>query len=516
MRTNTNRKTIPAWVLAAALGAGTVPAFYAAPAMAADDPQTVREDRVPPAVLATARQQILDSRDVVYRKNGNEYVINFTTPTGIRLQTRVHEDGRLDRPAELAPNQPDGAPKRDERERLLLQWQQRVQQGNAGVVPPGQPPVIVQPPVGQPPLNVPPLPGQPPVPVAIVPTQLQPNQVPPAVLRSFDQYTVGGRDVAYYQLRADQFLRYEANWTAADGSRREVQVTQDGTLSAGPSVLQETVTDAQLEADRPDAGQPSRTVQITAADVTPLAQQTVAKYVPREAADVRYRRDFFANGTSSFGVHWILPQNGKRYWMAIGENGVVLTAPRLSSFQPAPADTEGVRSTSIRREALPANVRAAMDQVTRNDRDARYFQQLREGRTFYGVEWNDAANKRMWLRTDAAGTVVAGPVLAETGRKAAPAYEPRPAGDRIPAGRNDRPGNDRPPLNDRPGNDRPAARLPRAVEDMVQQRTQGGRDVVTTPANEGGRVIYVTTWVGADGRQHQLRLDERGRDVVNK
>jgi len=508
MRNKTNQKKFPAWVLAAALGAGALPAIYAAPALAADDPQDVREDRVPPAVLATARQQILDSREVVYRKSGKEYIINFTTPTGIRLQTRVHEDGRLDRAAELAPNQPDNAPKRDERERLLLAWQQRVAQGNAGVVPPVQPPpVIVQPAPGQPPLNVPPLPGQPPVPVAIVPTALQPNQVPPAVLRSFDQYTVGGRDVTYSQLRADTFLRYEANWTAADGSRREVQVTQDGTLAAGPSVLQETVTDAQLEADRPDAGQPSRIVQITAADVTPQAQQTVAKYVPREAVDVRYRRDYFANGTSSFGVHWILPQNGKRYWIAIGENGVVLTAPRLSSFQPAPADAEGVRSTSIRREAVPANVRAAMDQVTRNDRDAKYVQQMRDGKTFYGVEWTDAANKKMWLRTDAAGTVVAGPVLAETGRKANPAYEqPRPAGERIPAGRNDRPAVP----------DRPATRLPKAVEDMVQQRTQGGRDVATTPANEGGRVIYVTTWIGADGRQHQLRLDERGKDVVNK
>jgi hypothetical protein len=484
----------PLWVLATAIATG-VPAALPVAGFAQEDPQTVREDRVPPEVLQAARRQILDSQDVVYRKQGGTYIINFTTASNLRLQTRVRENGELVQPAELAPNQPDNAPNRAERARLLTEWQQRVAAQQVPPppmpVPPGQP-VPPQPvPPTQPPVGQPPLPGQPPIPTPVVPTQVQPSALPAPVLGSLDRFTAGSRDISYYETHQGDVMRYEARYTHSDGTRREVVVNNGGNLIAGPLVISEQATDQELEADRPDAGQPTRITPIAAADVPATAQQTLGRYVPRDAVDIRYRRDTLAGGASSIGVHWVLPQNGKRYWMAVNDNGDVLTPPRLSSFQPAPAEREGVRSLAVRREAVPERVRTAMDAQTRGAREAQYFQQLRDGRTFYGVEWTAADGRRMWLRTDATGNTVAGPVVAETGRAAV---------------------NERAAIPAAAGVEREA--IPAAVQATITTRTQGGRNVETVRRTEGGRTVYFTTWTDASGDSHQMRLDEQGRPIV--
>ena len=315
-------------------------------------------------------------------------------------------------------------------------------------------------------------------------------------MQSFDRYTAGASEVKYFQMKggAEPITRYEVNYTHPDGARREVTVNETGNLVAGPLVLAESVTDEQLQTDKPDVGQPTKIVQLQAAQVPPAVQQAVARYVPANSADVRYRRDTFADGTTAVGVHWVQPENGKRYWMSVNEAGAVATAPRLSSFQPADMENDGVRSTTIAWAQVPEPVKATLQPLTRgNNADAKYFQQNRGGKVFYGAEYNGGNNQRMWVRTDATGNKVAGPVIAGTGQKAG---EAQPAAGTM--------------KGDQP------AQIPDAVQQMVAQRTKGGKNVATIRRMEGGEPVYFTTWIDAQGDAHQMRLDEKGQPIVQK
>jgi hypothetical protein len=485
------------WALATAVGAAA-PMYVPTQVQAADEEmKDVAESKVPPAVLQTARQEALESRDVVYRRhvNGKTFVVNFTTPQNIRLQAHIREDGQLEEEAKLAPKQPEGAPAREQREQLLAQWNQRVIQARTGVAGVGQPPVAI-------PQNIPALPGDlPPLPVQPVNTPVAAADLPGAVVQSLDRFTAGGRDVRYFRQQStdSRINRYEADYTGADGTRREVIIADNGSLIAGPLVLRETAEPNDLAADHPENQQPAQTQPIEARDVPARALAVMNRYT-QGATDLRYRRDTNADRTTTYTAHWVLADTGRRYYMTTREDGSLLVQPRLSSVQPATTtDAEGVRSAPVARENIPDRVRQALEQTAGRDRNAHYYRQVREGnKVYYGAEYTDNG-KLMWIRMDDTGRVVAGPVLASTGQ--APGREnPREA---APVGR--APDNNRPEMRD----------VPSAVQTAVRSHTEGGRDVVTTRQTEGGRTVYHVSWQDAKGNRHEMRLDERGEVVQN-
>lgn len=500
-------------VVAGAMGVGTPMLAPSIVRAADDDPKAVAEARVPPAVSSTARSTYLDARDVVYRKDGKQYDVNFTTPTNVRLQVTLNEDGTIARDVHLAPNQPKDAPKKDERERIATQWAQRAAQVRATPVAPPPIPVTPVPPAPVTPGAPPPVVGDlPQIPVQPVNTPIGASELPAAVLQSFDRFTAGGKDIRYYRQASGTttVVRYMADYTANDGSRREVVVADNGSLLAGPLVLRDTVEDKDLLADRPDnqqIPQPAQTQRLEARDLPPRALATMNKYTER-ASDIRYRRDTYPDRSVGYTVHWVLNDNGRRYWITTKEDGSLIIPPRLSSIQPGSTnDPEGVRSVAVRWADVPDRVKQTMEPLTRRDRDASYFKQVRDGnKVTYGAQYSENGRK-MWVRVDESGKTVAGPVAADTGRPVGDAgREPVPAAGRVPPGTPVTPG--------------PAAKgglsladLPQPVQQYITTHTKGGRNVVATHHTEGGRPVYRVVWEGADGDRHQVRLHENGKVV---
>jgi len=350
----------------------------------------------------------------------------------------------------------------------------------------------------------------PPIPATPTNTPVGASDIPAAALQSLDRFTTGGKDIRYYRQTSPtaNISYYEADFTANDNSRREVVVADNGSLIAGPLVLRDTVEDKDLLADRPDNNaipQPANTARIEARDVPPRALAVMQHYVTERASDVRYRRDTFADRSIGYTVHWVLADNGRRYWLTAREDGSLLVPPRLSSIQPGSTnDPEGVRSVAIKWADVPDRVKQTLQPLTQRDRNAQYYRQVRDGnKVFYGAEFADNG-RQMWIRVDETGKTVAGPVAAATGKAAGDAgREPVPASGKLP------PGTPVPP----PANREPA--LPNAVQTTISSHTQGGKNVVTTTSTEGGRTVYHVSWVDASGDKHQMRIDEKGNQIVN-
>ncbi len=82
---------------------------------------------------------------------------------------------------------------------------------------------------------------------------------------------------------------------------------------------------------------------------------------------------------------------------------------------PARAADTGTSSSSkvqykdIERADMPQAARHAADEQTRGGKDVTYQSEIRDGKTFYGLHYTDAKGKRMELRLDPSGKVVAGP-----------------------------------------------------------------------------------------------------------
>jgi len=181
-----------------------------------------------------------------------------------------------------------------------------------------------------------------------------------------------------------------------------------------------------------------------------------------------------------------------------------LIPPRLSSIQPNTTnDPEGVRSVAVRWADVPDRVKQTLEPLTKGDRNAQYFKQTRDGKVSYGSEYVQG-NQHLWVRVDEAGKTVAGPVVAGTGKPAGDAgHEAVPAAGRTPA----------PPVA--PTQGMASKDIPTAVQTSVATHTQGGKNVVTTKAVEGGKTVYHVSWVDAKGDSHQMRLDETGKIVTN-
>lgn len=84
--------------------------------------------------------------------------------------------------------------------------------------------------------------------------------------------------------------------------------------------------------DRSDDDRDVHYAPITAERV-PVAVLNVLDRYTRNATDVRYRREVRGDRVS-YSAHYILPDNGKRYWVSVSESGTVRVEPRLSIYQP--------------------------------------------------------------------------------------------------------------------------------------------------------------------------------------
>jgi hypothetical protein len=506
------------WVLAGVI-AGAVPVIAPLPAHAADNAVEVSPDKAPPAVVAAVRTEVPDGQDVVYSKMGAEdhYRVGVTDPSGIRLRLSVRSDGTMLREAELAENQPKGAPKgRDAREQLLATHNQRAVAARTARMAPGVPPtgVASTPPAAAVPAAVPaaapgvlPIPGDlPQLPTATSSAPVSATDLPGAVVQSFDRFTAGARDVRYFRQQAGTGTRYEADYTAADNSRRQIIVADNGSLVAGPLVVRDTVEDRDLLTDRSEGAaalSPADTRRVEARDVPPRALAVFDRYTQR-ATDVRYRRDTFVDRSVGYTVHWVQPDNGRRYWTTVREDGQVAIAPRLSGFQPdSQPDTGGVRATAVAWRDIPDRVQQTLQPLAGKDRNAVYTRQVRDGnKVFYGAEYRENG-RDMWVRVDESGRTVAGPVLAESGKAAD--NDARPAAARLP-------GRDA----DAPSNTVRMADLPEAVRQTVQIHTQGAKSVQSQRYTEDGRPAYRVTWTDAQGDSHQMRVGIDGKQIVEQ
>lgn len=445
-RNSTRTRTRSAlWMLAGAMAVGLP---MAAPVRAADqDSRDVAESKVPAAVAATARANVLDSRDVVYRRGGEDrspYVVNFTTPQNVRMQVKIGEDGRVVDGPELAPNQPDNAPKREERQRLATEWAARVRAEQTRTtelprsLPPSQLPPSQLPPAAPVPSQVPGLPGPDGVvaPTArAISTEVRAGDLPGDIVRSLDRFTTGGRDVVYYRQQVENRDRYQAVFTDRDGARKEVTVDRTGSLLAGPLVLTENATDQMLAADKPDQFQLATGTRVESRDIPAAPAGAIAQYVQR-ANDVRYRKDTYTTGNVAYSAHWVDPESGRRYFMTAGENGGVIVPPQLSAVQPVAAaggrrelpesrdlpprrgdvaDRErtarGGPDNLVRWNELPDRVQRALEPNARRDRDARFFRQVSDGKVSFGSQYKDERGRDMWVRVSEAGNIVAGPLV---------------------------------------------------------------------------------------------------------
>ena len=543
MQTKTRtRSRLALWMLAGAIGGG-LPLSMPTPA-SAQDVKDVAESKVPAPVAAAARANVLDSRDVVYRRaegDRSPYVVNFTTPQNVRMQVRIAEDGRVVDGPELAPNQPDNAPRREDRQRLATEWAARVRAEQTRTeLPRSIPPAPLPsgaPPVAPLPSQVPGIPGPDGTvapPARAISTEVRAGELPADIVRSLDRFTTGGREVVYYRQRVEDRERYQAVFTDRDGTRKEVTVDRTGSLLAGPLTLTENATDQMLAADKPDQFQLATGARVDARDIPAAPAGAISQYVQR-ANDVRYRKDTYTTGNIAYSAHWVEPESGRRYFMTAGENGGVIVPPRLSAYQPVavaggrrdlpesrdlpPRRGEAGRDLDDRERSargpdnlvrwndLPDRVQRAFEPTARRDRDAQYFRQTQDGKVSYGSQYKDADGREMWVRVSEAGNVVAGPVSARTGRgvdERAPARDaardPAPAAGRVSPDM----------LRDRVNFDT----LPKNVQQRVLRETEGGRDFTNMRHERGGKTYYHTVYTDNRGQQRELWLDDRGEPVA--
>lgn len=486
-------------VLGGMLGMGLVtatpmPAF-------AQESDRVAEDKVPAPVLATARTNVLDATNVAYRKfdESGRYQVNYTTPQNLRLQLIVDREGRIVEGPQLAPNQPANAPNgAAERERLMTEWNARVraaQVPGAPATPSAVPPAPVPSPVPAPPTT----PGGVASPAARpISTEVRAADLPAPVIQSLDRFTTGSRNVNYYRQTVEDRQRYQAVYTAEDGSRREVTVADNGSLMAGPLVVTAQADDRALQNDRPDSLQLATSVRAEPADIPARAMDAISRYV-KTGSDVRYRRDTYADGSIGYTAHWIQTDNSRRYFVTVAENGDLRQTPKLSVYQPA-ADPAGENGgTAVAWADLPDRVQKTLEPLTRRDAKARYFKQTKDNKVSYGSIYHDNGNE-MWVRVDEAGETIVNPVSAKTGRPI-DTNQPAPAqasGRLTPA-----------MLKDRVV----FADLPKPVQEKVLQQAGGAKDVVNMRHTRNGRPVFHSVWTDAQGRQQELFLDERGEAV---
>lgn len=497
------RRRISAAILSTIIG-GT--AISIAPPTFGQESDRITVDRVPANVQATVRANVLDSRDIDYRRfdDSGRYQVNFTTPTSLRMQIILNKEGELVAGPVLAPNQLPGGPTGAERERLVAEWSTRVNAAKtaaAAALPPAAPAPPAPAPAPAPvPGVTPPVapPGGAVAPVAKpVATEIRAADVPKPALQSLDRFTTGGKDVNYYRLTVEDRSRYQAAYTAEDGTRREVTVADNGSLMAGPVVLTNVADDKSLLADRPDNLQVATSVRVDPTEIPRRAMDAIGQYV-KTGTDVRYRRDTFADGSVGYTAHWVQADTGRRYFLTAADNGDLRQAPKLSMYQPAatPGVVEG--GVAVNWTELPDRVKKTLEPLTRRDAGAAYFKMVRDNKVSYGSTYNDNGHK-MWVRVDEAGETIVNPVSAVTG-KPVNTNEPAQAASRVPAAM----------LKDRVN----FADLPATVKEKILKETTGSKDVINMKHDRAGRTVYHTVWTdAATGKQKELYLDEKGEAV---
>lgn len=361
-RTKQSKRPMALWMLAGAI-AGSIPMAAPSVVNAADrrveaqqqpgELSDVAADKAPAAVVAAVKTEAPDGSDIVYSKatgKDGHYRVGVTIPSGIRLRLLLKEDGTALKPAELAENQPKGAPKgKDVREKLLADYEARAVAARAAkanpavavvppapvvppvpavpptpVVPPAPvvppvPPVAVQPPATPAMPAVPTLPGNPPEVNGVRAANVAVNDIPDAPRQAL--LAVAGKDKgATYskQIRDGNKVYYGVEYKDG-GKEMWVRVNDAGKTVAGPVLAEGKASDndAKPAAGKlPAADVPNGAVKL--ADLPKAVQATVTQHTlgGKNVVTTKYTDD----GKTVYRVNWA-DATGDKHEMRVGADG---------------------------------------------------------------------------------------------------------------------------------------------------------------------------------------------------
>jgi len=211
---------------------GTMPAAL----RAADDEKKegndkIPEAKVPPAVVATAKQNYFDATNIAYRrgegKDKDIYHVNFVTPEKVRLQVLIDDTGKLVGGIRQAPNQPEGAPKGEERERVAAAWLDRATRAQVAAATPNRLPIPAQ--GTNTPLALPP--NQSP---AVGGGEVEWASLPEQVRRTLQPLTGKDRNAKFFRQSDGRHVSYGSTYRD-DGNDMWVRLDEAGQIVVQPT-----------------------------------------------------------------------------------------------------------------------------------------------------------------------------------------------------------------------------------------------------------------------------------------
>jgi hypothetical protein len=438
-------KKINVWLLGAALGVGVsaVPAFA----------ERIDKKDVPNQVLPVLQGQLPPGAKgaeyhSVERDGKKAFEVRFETADGRKTKAVVSRDGQLLEPA-------------------------------AGVAAPTTPPPVT--PIPVPPTPVPP-PALTPAPAvgSMTPDQARAeltrlraeedklrveydglnlqaarlvdrHNALEAAARGGDKAAVDERQrlVSLRNEIVTESRRLETQIAALD--QREAQVAAAGGIQNEQVQLGSAIGTAVGDAD--DKDDDIHYARANRTDVPEAALRSLDKFT-QGARDLWYRKEEI-NGKGSFGVHYVTADN-KRHWASAYPSGEVRVQPKLSIYQPGkplppgavppefPIDPSPVgavadntdkelRVQTITREQVPPVVLAALDQLTKGNKNIEYRRDTKGSAVSYTSHYVSPDNKRYFVNVSEAGKATGAPQLSNTQPTAVKPLK-KPAGGAVTGG----------------------------------------------------------------------------------
>jgi hypothetical protein len=172
------------------------------------------------------------------------------------------------------------------------------------------------------------------------------------------------------------------------------------------------------------------------------------------------------------------------------------------------ADTSSkVQYKDIERADMPKEARHAADEQTRGAKDVTYQSEIREGKTFYGLHYTDAKGKRMELRLDPSGKVVAGPNEARDKSTKGGSSSDKSGGGSSAANDDDA-GVKFHHISDRDV----SKEVPKDVLRTMDQYTKDGKDLYyQSQVRQDGKTYYSVHYTTKDNKRMFVRVADNGK-----
>lgn len=166
-------------------------------------------------------------------------------------------------------------------------------------------------------------------------------------------------------------------------------------------------------------------------DDMPRDTRHAADDLTKDGKDVRYQRRT-ENGKTAYSLHWT-SKDGKAMEARLDETGKVVDGPQAAGHPSksssksddanndakqgdtkADADVQyhGISNKDVRRD-VPAEVLKTTDPFTKDAKNTFYQRQVRDGKTYYSVNYTTKDDKSMFVRVDDKGKLVLGPKTSD-------------------------------------------------------------------------------------------------------